>query len=67
MQSKYQDTRIYPKVVAVVSLSTIKRSAGSIDRLRKLIFEVSCRLQLSSDGSSCRLFMRRTYTWCALF
>ena len=55
VQSKYQDTRIYPKVVAVVSVSIMKRGSNSIDRLRRLIYEVSCRLQLSSDGASCRL------------
>ena len=41
----------------MVSVSTMKRAANSIDRLRRLIYDVSCRLQLSSDGTSCRLLL----------
>ena len=56
--SKYADTSIYPKVVSVVSVSSTRRatvfSANNMEKLRTLIYDVACHLQLATDGVTCK-------------
>ena len=56
--TKYANTSIYPKVVGVVSVSSTRRatvfSANNMERLRTLIYDVACHLQLATDGVTCK-------------
>ena len=56
--TKYADTSIYPKVVNVVSVSSTRRatvfSANNMEKLRTLIYDVACHVQLATDGVTCR-------------
>ena len=56
--SKYADASIYPKVVSMVSVSSTRRatvlSANNMEKLRTLIYDVACHLQLATDGVTCK-------------
>ena len=54
---KYGDAAIYPKLVSVVSISSTKKASvffnNNMEKLRALIYDIACHLQLATDGYSC--------------
>ena len=51
--NKYANCPVYPKVVGVVSISSTRRSvffSNNMEKLRNLVYDVACHLQLSTDG-----------------
>lgn len=51
---RYNDRKVYPQVVACVSVSCRSRFNNNVDKLRQLIYDVATHLAVNRrDGNKC--------------